>query len=111
MGEVRSIDPLELVTADGEHFAVSEPAGRPSSEVIDRDHRRSSAAERYGLRGDGQKLIERAAFIRFEMREADVSEFRDRDHVLDRFANEREHRPRPAVKHEWRFAGDQILIE
>ena len=94
-----------------ERLAVGERAGLAIRDVVDGDHRRDLAAQGRGLRGDGEELVQRAALVGLEVREADVAEARRRQHGLDRLADEREHPARAGVEEQRLLVDDQVLVE
>ena len=68
MGHVRRVEPANRVRPERQLFPVREPPRRAVRVVADRDHRGQLAADGDGVRCGGEELVQRAAFIGFEMR-------------------------------------------
>jgi len=73
-------------------------------QIADRHHRRDLAAERHSLRCGSEKLVERAALVRLDMRERDIPERSHRHDPFDRLANRRKQHSRAGVEAAGRHA-------
>ena len=71
---VRRVEPLHRVAAERERLAVGEArAGRSARSLID-TIAAIGAAQRHGLRRDGEELVQRAAFVGLDVRQPDVAQ-------------------------------------
>ncbi len=111
MRHVRRVEPTERVPAEPQLLAIGERARRPIGVVVDRYHRRDTAADRHCLGRRGKEGIERAALIRLEVRQTDVAQTPDRNDGLDRLTHEREQMPMAGMEHHGLIVDDQILVE
>jgi hypothetical protein len=62
-------------------------------------------------RRDLQEVRKAAALVRFDMREGNVPQLRDRKHGLDLLPDEREQLARPGVEQQRLFVDDEVLVE
>jgi len=108
---VRGIEPAQHVRAGGQDLAVGERPCGADGEIVHRDHRAHLAADRDGVRGDGEEVVERAALVGLEVREGDVADRVHRQRLADRLGDQREHAARAGVEDERLGAGDQVLVE
>src|SRR5438105_15062289 len=90
---VRRVNPDELAFADGQTFAIVHCLWRTVRVIGDRYERGDATAERYGVRGRSEKLVQRTAFVRFEVRESDVAQAIDGHDPTDRFGHQRKRTP------------------
>ena len=65
--------------------------GWPDGEIVHTDHRAHQAADRLRVRRDLQPMIQSAAFIGFEVAEANMPDLRHVDEPRDRLAQRRKH--------------------
>src|SRR5574340_1520600 len=101
----------ETVPAGLQQVILREDAGRTNREVVDADQRADQAAGRLRLRCQGQPLIERAAFVGFEMAERDPSKGGWIEDACDRIPHQREHLLHTRVKEQWFLVLDQEVVE
>jgi hypothetical protein len=95
---VRGVEPAQAVAAELEHLAVGERPRGTAGDVVHRHHRGDLAAHRLGLARGGEEVVERAAFVGLVVREGDVAQVLQRQHVGDRFGHQREHAARAGVE-------------
>src|SRR6266481_1017449 len=95
---MRRVKPAQLVRAERDKFAVADGARRAVRHVADRDDRRDLAAERRGLGGNCEELVERATLVRLVMRKRDVPELLDGHHRRDRLAHQWEETARTCME-------------
>ena len=62
-------------------------------------------------RRGGEEVVQRAAFVGFDVREGDVAQARQRQHLADRLGDEREHAARAGVEEQRLVVDDQVLVE
>ncbi len=111
VGQVGGVDPAHGVVAEGELLAVAEAARLAVGDVVDGHHLGHRTTERYGAGCHGQELVEGAAFVGLEVRDAEIAQAADRDHGLDGLADQRKHPARPGVEQERFVVDDQKLVE
>lgn len=88
--DVRGVEPLEGAAAGAQDFAVGEGARGARGDVVDRHHRGHLAADGRGGGGQGEEVVQGAAFVGLEVREGDVAQALGRQDLADRFGDERE---------------------
>ena len=109
--QVWRIEPTHGVFAQRQRISVGEGAGRAIREVFDRDHRSDGAAQRYGLWGDAEPFVQRAALVRLYMGKPDIANVFDGQDARHRFTHQRKHLSRARVKEQWFIIHDEILVE
>ena len=99
------------VPAERQLRAIGERVRCAVREIADGHHRRHLAAHRHGLRRGGQKQVQRAAFIGFEVRQAEVAQLFQRHHRANGLGDDRKQLPLAGVKQHRRVIHDEVLVE
>jgi hypothetical protein len=74
VGQAWRIEPCVRPPARDQGLAVTQGTRHPVGQVLHRDHRGDAAADGQGMGCHRQELIERAAFVRFDVREPDPTQ-------------------------------------
>jgi hypothetical protein len=101
----------KAVLSRGKGRAVSEAARVTANEVVQVHHGANLAADYIGVGSRGQPIMERAAFIRLEMAEADVAQGGKVDELRDGIANFRVHSAQPGVEQQRFIVFHQKMVE
>jgi hypothetical protein len=99
------------MTSRRERVSGGKREGRPVCEVSDVDHGSDLAARGLRLRGSSEPLIQRAAFVHFEVAPTDPAKRCRIDQLADRFPQSGKHLSHPGVEEQRFLVSNEKVIE
>src|SRR5206468_1541990 len=111
VGHVRRAAVAPAVPPRHDDLAVRERPRRPVGDVVHADDGTHDAARRLGPRREREPVVQRAAFVGFEVAEADPTDTCGIDDPRHRRAHHRERLAEPGVEEERLVVTDEELVE
>ena len=111
MGQMRGRDQSIAVASRVDRLVGSQPPRRTIGKVVQVHERADLGADRLRLRRLGEPLVQRAAFVDFEVAPADPPQCGRVDDLCDRLTDRREHPAHARVKQERLLVADDEVIE
>ena len=111
MRQMRGLNEAKPPLARYEHLVALQHARLAVGEIVDVDERTDEAAKRRRRGREREPLVQRAAFVGFEMAEADMADGRGIDQARHGLAQLGEHGAKPRMEQQGLVIADEEVVE